>query len=182
MELEFPVETIESLSFVLNRLLDYLCARLEARALAVQEMRLRLQLERLIADEDSTAVRNKCRQSVRRLLDRGLPCSSGTYSAAPSPCVMPRSSLNCCSWIWQQMLPALLVVKVWIAAGANGSAFGATRVVPAHYTGSGEIGNYAGAHQRCGWRAPGRHCAIAGHASARRFSDGAVRCDESVQP
>ena len=38
MELESAVETIESLSFVLNRLLDQLCARLEARALAVQEL------------------------------------------------------------------------------------------------------------------------------------------------
>ena len=56
MEPEFSVETIESLSFVLNRLLENLCARLEARALAVQELRLRLQLERQIADEDSTAM------------------------------------------------------------------------------------------------------------------------------
>ena len=56
MELESPVETIESLSFVLNRLLEQLCARLEARALAAQELRLRLQLERRIADEETTTV------------------------------------------------------------------------------------------------------------------------------
>jgi protein ImuB len=53
MELESPVETIESLSFVLNRLLEQLCARLEARALAAQELRLRLQLERRVADEET---------------------------------------------------------------------------------------------------------------------------------
>ncbi len=56
MELESAVETIESLSFVLNRLLEQLCARLEARALAVQELRLRLQLERRVADEQTTTV------------------------------------------------------------------------------------------------------------------------------
>ena len=56
MELESPVETIESLSFVLNRLLEQLCARLEARALAVQELRLRLQLERRVADEQTTTM------------------------------------------------------------------------------------------------------------------------------
>lgn len=56
MELEFPVETLDPLSFILNRLLEQLCARLETRALAVQELHLRLQLERRVADEDTTAV------------------------------------------------------------------------------------------------------------------------------
>jgi protein ImuB len=54
LELESAVETIESLSFLLNRLLEQLCARLEARALAVQELRLRLHLERRVADEETT--------------------------------------------------------------------------------------------------------------------------------
>ena len=54
MELESPVETLEPLSFVLNRLLEQLCARLEARALAVQELHLRLRLERRVADEETT--------------------------------------------------------------------------------------------------------------------------------
>jgi protein ImuB len=56
IELECPVETIESLSFVLNRLLEQLCARLEARALAAHELHLRLQLERRVADEETTTV------------------------------------------------------------------------------------------------------------------------------
>src|SRR5271157_2695062 len=56
MELESPVETVESLSFVLNRLLEQLCARLETRALAAQELRLRLQLERRVADEATITV------------------------------------------------------------------------------------------------------------------------------
>jgi protein ImuB len=54
MELESAVETLEPLSFLLNRLLEQLCARLEARALAVQELKLRLQLERRVADEQTT--------------------------------------------------------------------------------------------------------------------------------
>ncbi len=56
MELECAIETIESLSFILNRLLDQLCVRLETRALAVQELRLRLQLERRVADEETTTI------------------------------------------------------------------------------------------------------------------------------
>ena len=54
MELESPVGTLEPLSFVLNRLLERLCARLEARALAAQELHLRLQLEQRVADEETT--------------------------------------------------------------------------------------------------------------------------------
>jgi protein ImuB len=54
MELETPVETLEPLSFVLHRLLEHLCTRLEARALAVQELHLRLRLERRVADEETT--------------------------------------------------------------------------------------------------------------------------------
>jgi len=45
-ELEYTVELLEPLLFILGRLLDQLCDRLEVRALATQEIRLRLELER----------------------------------------------------------------------------------------------------------------------------------------
>lgn len=45
LELEHPVELLEPLAFVLARLLEQLCARLAARALAAQELRLSLALE-----------------------------------------------------------------------------------------------------------------------------------------
>jgi len=44
-ELEFPLVLLEPLAFILNRMLDHLCARLEARALAAQELCLEMQLE-----------------------------------------------------------------------------------------------------------------------------------------
>ena len=44
-ELEYPVESLEPLSFVLNRMLEQLCARLSARALATNEIRTTLTLE-----------------------------------------------------------------------------------------------------------------------------------------
>ncbi len=53
MELETPVDAIESLSFLLNRLLEQLCARLETRALAAQALCMRLQLERRISEEET---------------------------------------------------------------------------------------------------------------------------------
>jgi protein ImuB len=52
-EFEDPVETLESLTFILNRLLNQVCARLASRSLATNELRLKLELEaRQIATED----------------------------------------------------------------------------------------------------------------------------------
>jgi protein ImuB len=45
IELEDPVVLLEPLAFLLNRLLEQLCARLAARALATQELRLTLGLD-----------------------------------------------------------------------------------------------------------------------------------------
>jgi protein ImuB len=45
MELDDAVEELEPLSFLLGRLLDQLCARLEARALAVRAVRVRFELQ-----------------------------------------------------------------------------------------------------------------------------------------
>jgi protein ImuB len=45
MELDDAVEELEPLSFLLGRLLDQLCTRLEARALAVRAVRIRFELQ-----------------------------------------------------------------------------------------------------------------------------------------
>jgi len=44
-EFEEPVETLESLTFILNRLLQQVCVRLASRSLATNELRLKLELE-----------------------------------------------------------------------------------------------------------------------------------------
>jgi protein ImuB len=45
VELEYPLVLLEPLAFLLGRLLEQLCDRLAARALATQELRLKLELE-----------------------------------------------------------------------------------------------------------------------------------------
>ena len=45
IELDYPLVLLEPLAFLLGRLLEQLCARLEARALATQELRLDLELQ-----------------------------------------------------------------------------------------------------------------------------------------
>jgi protein ImuB len=55
-ELEDPLVLLEPLAFLLNRMLEQLCARLDARALATQELHLEMELARgYVEDESSTA-------------------------------------------------------------------------------------------------------------------------------
>ena len=55
VELEHPILLLEPLAFLLNRLLEQLCARLGSRALATQELRLTLELSNHIGIEDEFA-------------------------------------------------------------------------------------------------------------------------------
>ena len=52
LELEHPIVLLEPLAFLLNRLLEQLCARLGSRALATQELRLTLDLSNHVGIED----------------------------------------------------------------------------------------------------------------------------------
>jgi len=52
IELEHPIVLLEPLAFLLNRLLEQLCARLASRALATQELRLTLDLSNLTGIDD----------------------------------------------------------------------------------------------------------------------------------
>jgi protein ImuB len=54
IELDYPLVLLEPLAFLLGRLLEQLCARLGARALATQELRLRLELENGFHAEEMT--------------------------------------------------------------------------------------------------------------------------------
>ena len=52
VELDHPIVLLEPLAFLLNRLLEQLCARLGSRALATQELRLTLDLANLTGIDD----------------------------------------------------------------------------------------------------------------------------------
>src|SRR6201993_495248 len=52
IELEHPIVLLEPLAFLLNRLLEQLCARLGSRALATQELRLTLELSNFTGVDD----------------------------------------------------------------------------------------------------------------------------------
>jgi protein ImuB len=58
LELEYPIVLLEPLAFVLNRMLEQLCARLQARALAAQELHLELTLEGAFVAEAQPGTEN----------------------------------------------------------------------------------------------------------------------------
>jgi len=65
VELEHPIVLLEPLAFLLNRLLEQICARLGSRALATQELRLTLELENFSALNQQSAINHQ--QFVRTL-------------------------------------------------------------------------------------------------------------------
>lgn len=64
-ELEHSIVLLEPLAFLLNRLLEQLCARLGSRALATQELRLTLELETFSVSNQQSTISN--RQFLRTL-------------------------------------------------------------------------------------------------------------------
>jgi protein ImuB len=70
VELEHPIVLLEPLAFLLNRMLEQICARLGSRALATQELRLALELENLSSSNHQSAINH---QQFLRILRLPLP-------------------------------------------------------------------------------------------------------------
>ena len=83
LELDTPVRELEPLAFLLARLLDQLCARLSARALATNEIRLKMKLEP--GEEEIFPVADESvlqRNSARKKSDR-----KNSAPAQPAPSI-----------------------------------------------------------------------------------------------
>jgi protein ImuB len=117
MELESTVETLEPLSFLLNRLLEQLCARLEARALAVQELKLRLQLEPRVGDEQAATLQEvAAAQNASLLADRREGNLYARTLRLPVAMRDPKVFLKLLQLDLAAHPPGAPVCKLWIAA------------------------------------------------------------------
>jgi protein ImuB len=117
LELESAVETLEPLSFLLNRLLEQLCARLEARALAVQELKLRLQLEPRAADEQAATLQEvAAAQNAVLLPDRREGNLYARTLRLPVAMRDPRVLLKLLRLDLAGHRPGAPVCKLWITA------------------------------------------------------------------
>jgi protein ImuB len=70
IELEYPIVLLEPLAFLLNRLLEQICARLGSHALCTQELRLTLDLETFASRHQQSKINN---QQFLRTLRLPLP-------------------------------------------------------------------------------------------------------------
>jgi len=73
IELENPLVLLEPMAFLLHRLLEQLCARLSARALATQELQLELELEDGHSASEERGASVQARQCFHRTLRMPVP-------------------------------------------------------------------------------------------------------------
>jgi protein ImuB len=103
VELESPIVLLEPLAFLLNRMLEQVCARLRARALAIQELRLNLEL--------ATAPSNGCAsfsQTLTRIFTRTL--------RLPVPMLDAKVFLKLLQLDLQAHPPGAPIVKIHLSA------------------------------------------------------------------
>ena len=116
IELEYPLVLLEPLAFLLGRLLEQLCARLEARALATQELRLCLELQNGWQTEDlstntnngGTGVLARPGRAQARLFQRTL--------RLPVPLLDCRTFLKLLQLDLKAHPPGAPIVKIHLAA------------------------------------------------------------------
>jgi protein ImuB len=106
LELDYPVELIEPLGFLLGRMLEQLCARLAARALSTNELRLKLQLEHRAGDE--TTVGTDELDGAKKFVERKL--------SLPIAMNDPRLFLKLLNLELNGNPPGGPVIKMWLSA------------------------------------------------------------------
>jgi protein ImuB len=123
LELDSSVSELEPLAFLLGRLLDQLCARLSARALATDEIRLKMQLEpgeeEIFPVADETVLRRKSPRKKSAAKNSASPLAPSVYESTlrlPLPMRDSKALLR----LWRLHLeshpPASPIKKIEMAA------------------------------------------------------------------
>jgi len=108
IELEHPVMLLEPLAFLLGRLLEQLCARLGARALATQELKLTLDLATGWRGEEETKPASPAEGSRNSVFHRTLQL--------PVPLLDPKVFLKLLQLDLKAHPPGAPIVKIRLAA------------------------------------------------------------------
>ena len=168
MELEDAVEDLEPLSFLLGRLLDQMCARLEARSLAAAAIRVRFELGDLFAKDvqvrgESAVANSADGAEAAETLCEGV-AAAGADAGFQDAFEIAAAAASGGPACWGHC-------EDCFGGGAGAGAVGAGRVVCAGGAGSGEIGVDGGAFGEIGWRGEYRVAGIGGYASSGGISD-----------
>ncbi len=111
VDLEYPIVLLEPLAFLLNRMLEQICARLRGRALAVQELQLNLEL--------AAAQTNDCASSTPALPQTFSRTFFRTFSRTlrlPAPMLEAKVLLKLLQLDLQAHPPGAPIVKIQLSA------------------------------------------------------------------
>jgi protein ImuB len=127
VELEHPIILLEPLAFLLNRLLEQLCARLGSRALATQELRLTLELGTqtgidqefenpgISSESDTSPDEAKSKSAVQYFVS-GRPSTFCRSLSLPLPMLDARLFLKLLQLDLNAHPPGAPIVKIHLAA------------------------------------------------------------------
>jgi protein ImuB len=107
VELDYPVALLEPLTFILDRMLEQLCARLTVRALATNELRLHFELD--TSEVDFKDLNTKQQKS-------GISPHYERTLHLPVPILNAKTFLKLLQLELQSHPPGAPVRKVWLAA------------------------------------------------------------------
>jgi len=120
IELDYPLVLLEPLAFLLGRLLEQLCARLEARSLATQELQLCLELQNgYQSDESAELARGLDPSTSLRAGGRGRPSPHGLFRRTlrlPVPLLDSRTFLKLLQLDLKAHPPGAPIIKIHLAA------------------------------------------------------------------
>ena len=120
VELEYPIVLLEPLAFLLNRMLEQVCARLSARALAAQELELELELAAMQRDDgESLATPTGAREVTRtftRIFTRTFTRTFIRTLRLPMPMLDAKVFLKLLQLDLQANPPGAPIVKIHLSA------------------------------------------------------------------
>jgi protein ImuB len=115
-ELEYPVDLLEPLAFLLARMLDQLCARLQSRALATHELHLRLQLDPdVTVDREGMEITSLVQRETKNRQPRTDNLLQHTIKL-PVPMLDSKTFLKLLQLDLKSHPPTAPVLKLWLRA------------------------------------------------------------------
>ncbi len=116
VELEYPIVLLEPLAFLLNRLLEQICARLASRALNTQELRLTLKLESFSSFNQQSEINNQQFVSQSAIGNRQSAISFQRTLRLPLPMLDPKLFLKLLQLDLNAHPPGAPIMKIHLAA------------------------------------------------------------------
>jgi len=121
IELEYPIVLLEPLAFLLNRLLENICARLASRALNTQELRLTLELQSFSSFNQKSTINNQIPAQLAIDNRQSTICSSRPENfhrtlSLPLPMLDPKLFLKLLQLGLNAHPPGAPILKIHLAA------------------------------------------------------------------